>query len=142
MDGAAVIVALLTADAEVTALVPAGENPPRISADALAQNVALPAIRVMKISSSDRNALSRGTQVKITQRIQVEAHAATLPGARAVMEAIRGACSYRIEPSVAGVSGLSRVVVLSAGEGPEGISGDTMARVETQDFLVSYNKDR
>lgn len=139
MDGAAIILDLLANDSGLTALVSASDNPSRISGDALGQGVTLPAVRVWKIDGFDRNILSPGAKVRVTQRVQVESHAATIPSMKQVHAAIRAACADQI---IASLGGLTEIVVLTQGEGPEGLSPDTMARVATQDFSVSYNEAR
>lgn len=138
-DGAIVLIALLCADAGVTALVPPDADPPRISGDALGQNVALPALRVWKVSSSDLNIPAPGTHRWVTQRVQVEAHAENVPQAKALLRAVRRALADR---RIAEHDGLTGIKIHTAGEGPEGFSADTGARVATQDFRVAYNEER
>lgn len=138
MDGAAVILNLLAQDAGVTAMVPAEADPPRLTGDVLGQTVTLPAIRVMKISSTDRNILKPGARRRVTQRIQAEAHGRTMPEAKVLLKAIRKACADRLLPEL---GGLTEIAVHTDGEGPEGISADTNARVALQDFRVSYNEE-
>jgi hypothetical protein len=140
MDGVAVIRQLLAADAAVTAMVPAtspgGQS--RMSADPLAQGVDLPAISLEEISAVDRNIPAPGATRFVTARIQVTGHARNYPELRALMKAIKNACADQ-RPTV---TGLTNVVVLTDGTGPQGISAVTNARTQTQDFKVTYNEER
>lgn len=139
MDGSAVILSLLCGDATVSALVPANAEPPRITGDVLGQGVALPAYRVWKVSGGHESVIAPGVHRWVSQRIQLEAHGETLAQVKALMAAARHACR---EQRIAALGTLTNVVIELAGEGPEGISIDTGARVATQDFRVGYNEVR
>lgn len=141
MDGVAAIRQLLVASPEVTDLVPASGAPgamSRISADVLAEGVQLPAISIEEISAVDRNIPNPGLTRFVTARIQVTGHARSYPELRQLMKAIKRACADQ-QPEVAG---LVNVAVHTSGTGPQGISGVTQARAQTQDFQVTYNEER
>lgn len=138
MDGEAAIIQLLANDAGVTALVDPNDSPSRISADVLGQNVTLPAIRTELISSVERNVPNPGAKRHVVERIQVTCLAATVPEAKALRRAVKAACADKF-PVVAGISD---VVVLLDGAGPDGLDEMTMARAALQDFRVSYNETR
>lgn len=139
MDGVAVILALLAEGENVTKLVAPDAEPERISGDALAEGVTFPALRATLISSIDRNILSPGMTRMVTQRVQVEAHAGTVPEMKALIKAVRSDCADRI---IAEMGGLTNITVHTDGRGPDGISADTGARMATQDFKVTFNEER
>jgi len=136
MNGVAVILQLLSADAGVTGLIDPDALPSRISGDVLGQGVVLPAIEVELVSSVDRNILSPGGARHVQDRVTVRGHAATVPDLAALMKAIKTACADQM-PEIAG---LAAITVHTDGAGPQGISPATMARARTQDFLVRYSE--
>jgi len=138
MSGQQAIYQLLVEDGGVTALVDPAASPTRISSDVLPQGVTLPAIRIELVSSVDRNIPSPGVKRRVTDRVQVTALAATVPEAIVLRKAIRHACGDA-RPTVAGITD---VVVLTDGAGPDGIDEQTLARAAPQDFRVSYNETR
>ncbi|WP_340265411.1 tail completion protein gp17 [Sphingobium mellinum] len=136
MNGVAVILQLLCADAGVAALVDPTAVPSRISGDELGQGVVLPAIEVELVSSVDRNILSRGGARHVQDRVTVRGHAATVPDLAVLMKAIKAACA----DTMPAVDGLAHVTVHTDGAGPQGTSPTTMVRARTQDFLVRYSE--
>ena len=139
MDGSAILRHLAAADIDIAAAIPIDAEPPRLTCDILARGVQLPAMRFWKVSSVDHRPLSGGATRRVTQRIQAEIHARDVPQAKALLKLLRRACD---RPYIAALLGLSKVSVLTDGEGPEGFSPATEGRVVTQDFRVSYNEVR
>jgi hypothetical protein len=84
MNGADIVRARLAAIGEVTALVST-----RIYALMLREGVTLPAMRVTVVSTAEGLHLRGMTGVRV-ERVQVDAYAATLASARAVMDAAFG----------------------------------------------------
>jgi hypothetical protein len=132
MTGVVVVVQLLIADAGVTALVP----PAQIVGDTVAQDTPLPNISAQQISSVDLNIPAPGATRHVTQRIQTTIRAASRPEAKAILKAVRRAGAAKM-PLIAGVSD---VVSQTDGEGPDGTEPETGARLQAQDFRVSYNE--
>lgn len=135
MNGVAALRLVLAQDADLIALVPAE----RIICDILPQGTLLPAIRVWKVSGAGRKTLSRSSVRHVTQRVQAEVHADTVPQAVAIMKLLVDAADSTITASI---GSLSSVVIHADAEGPSGIHPVTEARMETQDFRVSYNQSR
>ena len=89
MNGVIAVRSLLVADAGVTALVPAVQ----IVAGVIPQGVALPAISLMSVSSTDRNILLPGTSRRVAERVQVTVLVASYPAAKSIIRAVRAAAA-------------------------------------------------
>lgn len=135
MNGVGALRAVLAQDAALIAAVPVA----RIIGDVLPKNIDLPAIRLWKVSGTDRKTIRREPVRHVTQRIQAEVHAETVPEAVAVMELLCAAADGTV---TAAIGPLTAIVIHVDGEGPSGIHPVTQARMETQDFKVTYNKPR
>lgn len=132
MIGVAVIGELLKADSDVLAFAPAV----RIKAGALPQGVTLPAIAVTSISGADRNILSPGSNRHVRERVQVTVLASNYREKRTGMQLVRRACADK-RGDFAGMTG---VVVLTDGAGPDFLSQDSTIWMQTQDFAVGFNE--
>lgn len=131
-DGVAVIWAMLTADAAVTALVPVT----RIAAGVAPVGTQLPAIAITSVSSTDRNILSPGEQRHVTERVQVTVMAANYPSQKAVLRAVKRAAADTM-PSV---TGLSDITVHTDGAGPDFMSDEAAIYQGSQDFIIRFNE--
>lgn len=133
MSGINIINALLTADAAVTALVPAT----RIGAGVLPARTTLPAIGLAIISKVDRNIASPAAKVVVTERIQVTVMANDYPAKQALLAAVRKACRDQ-HGTIATFAG---VAVLTDGAGPDFQSeGGSGIYLQSQDFKVTYSE--
>ena len=132
MSGVSVIGELLTGDTDLLAVVPVA----RIKAGAIPQKVDLPAIAVTSISSVDRNILSPGESRRVRELVQVTVLAANYRDKRTVLQLVKRACADR-QGSYAGVT---EVVVLTNGAGPDFMSTDATIWMGAQDFAVSFNE--
>lgn len=132
MSGVVVMVHLMSADPGVTALV----APNNIVGDTIAEGTPLPNISAQQISSVDHNIPAPGGTRHVTQRIQLTIRARSRPEAKAILKAVRRAGSGKM-PTIAG---LTDVVSQTDGEGPDGTEAQTGARLQAQDFRVSYNE--
>jgi hypothetical protein len=132
MDGATAVFTVLTGDTALTAIVPEA----RITIDdALPLGTALPAIQIETISGFDRNNLSRGSTVRVRQRIRIRIHAVDGTSRAQVRALCRAALRANRFPTVPGIT---RVTVDSDGEGPDGIAPESSVRVGIQDVFVAY----
>jgi len=132
MNGTAAVLALLTNNDALTALLPAG----RIMAGVLPQGTALPAIAVTPVSSTDLQFVPADAERFTTERVQVTVMAATFPSLQEVLAAARASGDAKA-PIVAGIS---NVVVRSDGQGPWFMSEDAAIHIGTQDFRVSFSR--
>lgn len=134
MEGVAVIRQVLAANAALIALVPAM----RIQAGDMPQGTALPAISIVRVSSTDRNLPNPGTYRHVRDRVQVNVMASTYPQQRAVLAAIRAAAADQFPT----VSGIIRVTIHTDGAGPDFINEQASIYVGSQDFIVTYSEQR
>ncbi len=134
-NAVAALRAVLVADAELIALVPAS----RIIAGVLPKKIALPAISITSISRIDDQPLAREDVRAIWERGQLMIAAKTYPEQKAVEKAARRALDYQLDPSVPGISD---VTIIAEGAGPDIFSDDTSIYLGTQDYGVSYNEER
>jgi len=132
MSGVQIIVAQLLDSAAVTAIA----DPDSIVGGTLPQGTPLPALQVETISEMDLQVLSRGAYRLVTERVQVTALGLDYVQAHDLIKAAKRACADTF-PTIAG---LSRISVLSAGGGPEGIHVATGAPARTHDFKVRYQE--
>lgn len=130
MSGVDILGALLTADAALTALVPAD----RIRGGALPEQVALPAVLVRSVSLVERPALNREAATRCTERVAVAVRAGSYAEQRAVMRAVRDACAG----FVGAIAGCTAVAVRVDGRGPD-LRGPGGAFEQSQDFRVGYD---
>jgi hypothetical protein len=134
MDGVAVLRALLSADTELVALVPAE----RIVAGALPVATSLGAISITSISRVDRNIAAPGATRHCIERVQVMALAATYPAVKAILRAAKAAAADFIGSS----SGLSNVTVHTDSAGPDGMDEQSSIHMQSQDFIVGFTETR
>lgn len=131
MSGVAIIRALLVANAPVVAAVPVT----RIKGGILPIGTALPAIGIMRVSGNDRNIVKPRATVRVTERIQVTVLADDYVQQNAVIALVRKAC--RDQRGV--IAGYSKVLVLTDGQGPDGVFGDgSGVDSDIQDFMVAF----
>ena len=129
-EGVDIIGALLLADAELLALVPAS----RIKAGALPDNIQLPALLVRCTSGVERQTLKRGPVTHTVDRVSVAVRANSYREQRAVIARVKTVCAGRTG-SVGGGQGVS---ILTAGKGPD-MRGPGDSYEQTQDFRVGYD---
>jgi len=132
MNGIAALRQILAGTAAVTALVPAT----RIIGGDLPQGVALPAIGITRVSQVDRRLIAKGDTRRVTERIQATVMAKTYPEAEEIRRTIKNAADYQ-SPAVAGIS---EVVVLAEGAGPDFTEDEVSIPMQMQDFMVSFNE--
>lgn len=132
MSGNRIIGALMRADAPLRAVVPTD----RIKAGALPESCPLPALLLRSTSLIERQTLTVGAKVHVTERISVTLRAASYREQEAIMPLIRRCCR-----SVTGtVDGIENVTVTTAGTGPDA-RGPGNSFEKTTDFRVSYDAD-
>lgn len=134
MDGVAIARALIVADADVVALVPAS----RIVAGVVPMGSALDAISITRISSVDRNIPAPGAARRVTERVQVTALAATYPRQKAVLRAVKRA----LADFVGTAAGMTEVTVQTDHAGPDFMDDEASIYAGTQDFFVGYSEPR
>jgi hypothetical protein len=129
-DGSDIIGALLLADADLLAVVPAA----RIKAGALPENVGLPALLVTCTSAVERTPLVRGASTRTVDRISVTVRAASHAERKAVMGLVTACCAGK----TGNIGGGTRVAIRPAGRGPD-LRGPGNTFDRTADFRVSYD---
>ncbi|KPH60354.1 DUF3168 domain-containing protein [Novosphingobium sp. ST904] len=134
MDGTAALVAVTTADARMTALVPAA----RIMAGVLPQGTLLPAISIMRVSSVTRKTLSKQSKTRVTQRVQATIHAATYDEQAAVQKMLVAVA----DATFPDVDGITEVTVHHDGGGPDFMDEPASLYLGTEDFRIAYNEER
>lgn len=134
MDGVAAMRQVLAGNAALTALVPTT----RIQAGDMPLGTALPAISVVRVSSTDRNLPNPGTYRHVTERVQVNVMASTYPSQKAVLRAVRTAAADQFPT----VSGLIRVTIHTDGAGPDFRNEQASIFLGSQDFIVTYSEAR
>lgn len=134
MNGTAAVRTLLTGHAPLIALVPAE----RIVTGALPQGTPLPAISINDVSGVDRPVLSPGETRHVTDRTEVTVLTSNYPSMVQVLKQVRAAAADRMPI----VSGISNVVVHTAGLGPYFTDEAAAIHMKAQDFKVSYTEAR
>lgn len=130
MSGCAIVGAVLTVDAVVTALVPAA----RTKAAKLPDGIALPALLVRTVSVVERQPLKKSALVRTTERVSVTVRAANYRDQVAAMKAVGNALRGRTGT----IGGYANVAILTAGVGPDVLGpGDSFE--QTRDFRVSFD---
>lgn len=127
--GVDIVGALLLADANFTAAVPAAQ----IKAGALPDNIGLPAIVVRRISKVDRQPLKRGATTRHVERVSVTVRAASYRDQVAAIGLAERCCAGR----TGDLDGALNVSILTAGTGPD-IRGPGNTFEQTTDFRVSF----
>lgn len=134
MDGVAVLVQLVAADAGVLALV--GED--NIAAGVLPQGTPLPAVSITLVSGTPRNIPNPGATRHVTDRVQATVMAKDYPTQKAVQEAVERAAADTMPV----VEGISNVVVHLDAQGPDFMNEEASIYLGTRDFRVSYTETR
>jgi hypothetical protein len=134
MNGVAAMVAVLTANAALTAVVPED----RITAGVDLQGTALPKISVSRISATDLNIPSPGATRLVRELVQVTVLAADYVSQHRVLALVKAAAADRIGPAVSGITG---VTIHTASAGPDFVDERTSIYIGTQDFAVIYNEE-
>jgi hypothetical protein len=129
MSGVPIILDLLTADAAVTALVPAE----RIMGGGLSEGVPLPALLVTTVSAHP-NARLAGRASHWFERVQVTIRAANYEQTKTLRELVNDACDG-LSGVVAGRSG---VATTALGPGPDFRTPDSSIWMSSFDFQVTY----
>lgn len=130
MTGAEIIGAVLRAADAVVATVATD----RIKGGKLPDDVALPALLVRTISSTERQKLKRVGKIRVIDRVSVTVRAASYADQLAVINAVKDACAGQ----TGDVGGGESVSILNAGSGPDLIGpGDTFE--QATDFRVSFD---
>jgi hypothetical protein len=132
MSAIKIVRALLVADSNVTALVPAN----RIVAGIPAQGMTLPLIALTEISRVDRNLVKGLSTSRSTSRVQVTVMTASYPAQKALLGAVRHAARSKVGT----LSGLLSVAVHLDGTGPDFMDSETKIYQQGQDFMVSFNE--
>jgi hypothetical protein len=135
MDGVTAVRSVLVADADIIALVPAA----RIFAGPAPLGTALPFVMLESISILDRNILSPGSQRFVTERVQVTFVAQNYPQQKQLQRAVRHAAADKINPTVAGISG---VTIHTDSAGPDFYDQDYAGWRGSQDFRTKYLETR
>jgi Protein of unknown function (DUF3168) len=133
-DGLTVIRGLLIADAAMVGLVP----PERIGAGLMPQGTPLPWLSLSLVSSTDRNTVAAGAVRHVVDRVQVTVAAATYDAVGPALKAVQAACADQFPD----VNGLSDVVVLGQGRGPDFMDNAASIYLGSRDFMISYNEVR
>ena len=144
MSGVAVIVALLKANAAVTAIVPGNAVPPRITAGDLPLNTIMPAIAVTQISGIPRLTIAMTEPNRLnTDRVQVSVlfkgpagtpAGAGYPGVRGLLVKVLAAC-----PNQNGtINGIAVDSILPDLEGPDLQDDATSLFSGSRDFIVKW----
>ena len=126
MDGVAVIRALMVADADLTALVPAS----RIVAGVLPINTPLDALAITRVSAVDDIPLAATPTRHVDERVQVTAFAATYPRLRALLRAVKHAAANYIGT----IAGLENVTAYPENAGPDFMDEQASIYMASQDF--------
>ena len=129
MSAVAIMRALLVADSDVTALVPAA----RIVAGDVPEGT-LPAIGLREISGIEQDTVARAGNSLVTARVQVTVYAASYPQQKAVLKAAKlGAGTFTGD-----IAGYAVRSVLRESVGPD--MGDPAAGTHEQsrDFKVTF----
>lgn len=135
MDGVAAVRSVLAEDGDLLALAPAT----RIFAGPAPLGTALPFVMLESISILDRNIPSPGPQRFVTERVQVTWVGQNYPQQKQVQRAVRHAAADKINPAVAGISG---VTIHTDSAGPDFFDQDYSGWRSSQDFKVRYLETR
>jgi hypothetical protein len=133
IDGVSALIAVMHADAGLTALVPTA----RIMSGVLPKGTRLPAIALDGISTVERGTLSHEPTGHVAERVQATMLAATYREVRAIIKALR-----RLDHAMPADDAISHVVVRIDGAGPDFMEEDSQIHGKTQDFRVSYTEAR
>ena len=128
--GTDIVGALLRADPELLAMIPAK----LIKAGTLPEKIALPALLLRTVSSVERAVLVRGAVTRTIDRVAVTVRAADYRGQVNVIKLVKGICAGK----TGDIGGGTRVAILHAGVGPD-IEGPGNSFEQTIDFRVSYD---
>lgn len=138
MSGEIAIRQLLVSEVAVTALVPPADEPSRIVVGILPREVALPALAIQTVTSTERKTITPGATRQVTDHVRVTALAETYDELPALLKAVRKACSHKFPT----VDGISRVVVLPRAEDGLFVDEDSSIPMKPQDFIVTYSEPR
>jgi len=130
-----IIVALLTADAALLALIPAA----RMFQGFIPQNATLPALAYTNISDNDRQTIAGDEPTVIeTGRVQVTVAAKDYPAKERLIGAVRQACSGKRGT----IAGMHVNNVRSDGIGPDLDNEEAGIYGRTIDFMVTSRRAR
>lgn len=132
MNGVAALRVLALADPMLMALVP----PERVRAGVLPQDTKLPAISLITVSSIERSIPNPGSVRRLLERTQ----ATIIAKDYAQLQAVRRALKHAAADKRPIVDGISEVVVLLDGAGPEFMDDGASFYITTQDFRISFNE--
>lgn len=133
MSGPAIARALLAANTDLTALVPAA----RIMSGVVAQGTALACIGITETFATDRATVkgARGGSVKVTSLCQITVMAATYPACKEAMRLARAA----LRDFHGDIGGFSGVTCRLEGKGPD-FETDSGFCAQTQDLRITYDE--
>lgn len=129
ITGADVVCERLRADGVLTAIVPVE----KIKAGALPENIELPAILVLVVTSIDRETLAREGPTRFIDRIEVKVRATSYRQQRRIIGLIGKAVPVDYADAIAGAE---RVSILKAGRGPD-LRGPGGSFDQSRDFRAS-----
>ena len=134
MSGVSVVINLLTANATLTATVPAA----RIMGGVLPLNTAMPCISVRQISGVERKTVSMAETVRyVTDRAQVTVMAKTYAQMKSILALVRAALPVSTGATVAGIAVQS---ILHESTGPEFHDINADIQSQSADYMVSYHR--
>lgn len=129
ITGVDVICARLHASDDLVAVVPAA----KIKGGALPENIVLPAILVLLVSSSERPTLAQEADYRFIDRVEVKVRATSYRQQRQIIALVRSAGAFDHLDEIAGAQ---RVSSLKAGRGPD-LRGPGNSFDQSFDFRVS-----
>ena len=133
MSGVAIAWYLLKTNAALIAVVPAA----KIFSGVVPLGTPMPALSVMEISGVPRLTVGMNeTHPQVTERVQVTAMAATYPAVKSILTLVRNA----LPVSRGTVNGFDCDSITPDLEGPDMPDVDSGIYLQTQDFLVRFNR--
>lgn len=130
MSGVAVIRYLLANNAPLTAVV----APNKIKAGIVPINTALPAISIRQISGQEQPLIKRGSNMLVTDRVQVTVLASTYPQQKSIIELIRSA----LPPTRGTVNSYAVDSITPDIDGPDLYSEDPVIYEQSVDYFVRF----
>lgn len=130
MSGVAVIRYLLANNAPLIAVVASS----KITAGVVPINTALPAISIRQISGQEQPLIKRGSNMLVTDRVQVTVLASTYPQQKSIIELIRSA----LPPTRATVNSYAVDSITPDIDGPDLYDSDPVIYEQSVDYLVRF----
>lgn len=130
MSGVAVIRYLLANNAPLTAVVAAN----KIKAGIVPINTALPAISIRQISGQEQASIKRGSNMLVTDRVQVTVLATTYPQQKSIIELIRSA----LPPTRGTVNSYAVDSITPEIDGPDLYDDSPVVYEQSIDYFVRF----